>query len=69
MYLVKIKTAVPLDRPDQTRPKKIAEGGVCTRECADDVPRSVIHSCSRKALLKFKTDPFIILKLGICAKC
>ena len=45
-------------RPDQTRPKKIAEGGVCTRELADDVPRSVIHSCSRKALLKCKTDPF-----------
>ena len=45
-------------RPDQTRPKKIAEGGVCMREHADNVPRSVIHSCSRKALLKCKTDPF-----------
>ena len=27
------------------------------RESADDVPRSVIHSCSRKASLKCKTDP------------
>ena len=42
----------------KTRPKKIAEGGVCTRESADDVPRSDIHSCSRKASLKCKTDPF-----------
>ena len=41
----------------QTRPKKIAEGGICTCERADDVPCSVIHSCSRKALLKCKTDP------------
>ena len=42
--------------------------GFRTRERADDVPRSVIHSCCRKALLKCKTDPFLILKLGICAK-
>ena len=35
-----------LPRP---RPKKIVEG---------DVPRSVIHSCSGKASLKRKTDPY-----------
>ena len=42
--------------PDQTRPKKIAQGGGCTRQRAEDVPRFVIHSCSRKASQKFKTD-------------
>ena len=47
-----------IQRAFQTRPKKIAEGGVCTRQRADDVPRSVIHSCSRKASLKCKTDPY-----------
>ena len=29
-----------------------------TRRRADDVPRSVINSCPRKALLKCKTDPY-----------
>ena len=32
---------------DQT--KEIAEGGVCTRLHADDVPPSVMHSCVRSA--------------------
>ena len=42
---------------EKTRPKKIAEGIVCTPESADDIPRSVIHSCSRKASLKCKQIP------------
>ena len=36
-----------------TRPKKIAEDGVYMR-----VTPSVMHSCSRKASLKCKTDPY-----------
>ena len=40
------------------QPKEIAEGGVCTRQPVDDVLRSIIHSCSRKAMLKCKTDPY-----------
>ena len=28
-------------RPDQTRSNKFTEGGVCTRERADDVPRLI----------------------------
>ena len=27
-------------------------------QCTDDVPHSVIHSCSQKILLKCKTDPY-----------
>ena len=56
MEFIKFKASMDI-LPDQTRPKKIAEGGVCTRERANDVPRSVIHSCSRKLLLKCKADP------------
>ena len=37
---------------DQTRPKKFAEGGVCTRERADDVLLSRIQACARGASLK-----------------
>ena len=46
--------ALSVRRP---RPKKIAEGRVCTVP-ADDVPNSVIHSCGQSAFLKCKTDPF-----------
>ena len=37
---------------DQTRPKNFAEGGVCTRERADDVPLSRILACARGASLE-----------------
>ena len=43
-----------LEKHRPTRPKKIAEGGVCTLTRADDVPRSVIHSCSRKAFFRIE---------------
>ena len=34
------------------RPKKFAEGGVCTRERADDVPLSRIQASARGASLE-----------------
>ena len=43
---------------NQTIPKKVAEDGVYERQSADDVPHSVIHSCSPKPTLKCKTEQY-----------
>ena len=62
LWTTYMKTAITggetLQPGPKPRTKKIAEGGVSTRQRADDVPRSVIHSYRRSASLKFKTDPY-----------
>jgi hypothetical protein len=58
-------TEVMIERPwtaDEARARQTGNARLSPppppKKIAEDVPRSIIHSCSRKVLLKCKTDPF-----------